>query len=351
MKKKNFLYFKDLLSKIEKRPKTWLITGVAGFIGSNLLEFLLSKNQKVIGIDNFISGHKKNLINVKLSIDSEKWKNFKFIKLDISDLSNCHKALNKKKIDYVLHQAALGSVPRSIKNPVNTHNQNVNGFINMLIISKKLKVKNFVYASSSSVYGDHKSLPKVEEKIGNLLSPYAATKYINELYADIFWRIYKFKSIGLRYFNVFGKRQDPNGSYAAVIPKWINLIINNKKIKIYGTGKTSRDFCYIDNVIKANILSALNNRILEHKVFNIAAGQKTSLNKLFLIIKKIICKNYKKYSLDPLKKNFRKGDIMHSHANIDKAKKFLAYKPDYFINEGIRRTIDWYMSDLKKNDK
>ena len=349
MKKNEQEYFSRIILDIKKKPRTWLITGVAGFVGSNLLEYLLNINQKVVGIDNFITGYKSNLEDVKSSVTLKKWKNFKFTKGDICNLKDCEKILFK--VDHVLHQAALGSVPRSIQNPIKTHNQNVNGFVNMLIAAKNSNVKSFVYASSSSVYGDHPLLPKVEEKLGRLLSPYAATKFINEIYSDVFLKVYNFKSIGLRYFNVFGKRQDPNGSYAAVIPKWINLMIQNKKVTIYGDGYTSRDFCYVENVIRANILASLSKNKLKYRVYNIAAGKRTSLNQLFVIISKYICLNFKKYNLKPNRLKFRDGDIRHSHANISKAKKFLNYFPVNSVKESIRVTVDWYISVLKKNAK
>ena len=340
-------YFSKIILDIKKKPRTWLITGVAGFVGSNLLEYLLNINQKVIGIDNFITGYKFNLENVKSSVTLKKWKNFKFIKGDICNLKDCEKVLYK--VDHVLHQAALGSVPRSIQNPIKTHNQNVNGFVNILVAAKNAGVKSFVYASSSSVYGDHKSLPKIEDRVGRLLSPYAATKFIDEIYSDVFFKVYNFKSIGLRYFNVFGKRQDPYGSYAAVIPKWINLMIQNKKVRINGDGRTSRDFCYIENVIKANILASLNKKKVKYSVYNIAAGKRTSLNQLFIFIKNYISSNYNKYSLKPIKLKFRDGDIRHSHANINRAINLLNYFPSHDIKQGIKTTIDWYISALKKN--
>jgi UDP-N-acetylglucosamine 4-epimerase len=349
MKKYAEEFFSKIILDIKKKPRTWLITGVAGFVGSNLLEYLLNIDQKVVGIDNFITGYKSNLEDVKLSVTLKKWKNFKFIKGDICNFKDCEKVLFK--VDHVLHQAALGSVPRSIHSPINTHNQNVNGFLNMLIAAKNFNVKSFVYASSSSVYGDHPLLPKEEDKIGRLLSPYAATKFINEIYSDVFHKVYNFKSIGLRYFNVFGKRQDPNGSYAAVIPKWINLMIQNKKVTIYGDGNTSRDFCYIENVIRANILASLSKNKLKYGVYNIAAGKRTSLNQLFVIICKYICLNLNKYSLKPTRLKFRDGDIRHSQANISSAKKFLNYFPSNYLKESIRITVDWYISALKKNAK
>jgi UDP-N-acetylglucosamine 4-epimerase len=338
--KKNHLF--KIVKDMQKKPKTWLITGVAGFIGSNLLERLLNLNQKVIGIDNFVTGYRSNLDNVRASISSTKWKNFKFIRGDICNFQDCIKCLIK--VDYVLHQAALGSVPRSIKDPLKTHKHNVNGFLNILLAAKNSGVKNFVYASSSSVYGDHQILPKVEDKTGNLLSPYAATKSINEIYSSIFFKNYNFKSIGLRYFNVFGKRQDPNGSYAAVIPKWIVSMIQNKRIKIFGDGKTTRDFCYIENVIQANILAALTKKNI-NQVFNVALGNKISLNNLFISIKKNLAKNNIFYKKKPVYKNFRNGDIRHSLADISKIKKELKYLPTHSLSDGILALVPWYIKN------
>jgi UDP-N-acetylglucosamine 4-epimerase len=339
MKKNNLL---KLTTNIKKNPKTWLITGVAGFIGSNLLERLLNLNQKVIGIDNFITGYRSNLENVRASTSSTKWKNFKFIKGDICNFQDCKKSLIN--VDYVLHQAALGSIPRSIKDPLKTHKHNVDGFLNMLLASKDSGVKNFVYASSSSVYGDHPILPKVEDKTGNLLSPYAVTKSINEIYSSIFFKTYNFKSIGLRYFNVFGKRQDPNGSYAAVIPKWIVSMIENRKIKIFGDGKTTRDFCYIENVIQANILAALTKKNI-NQVFNVAVEKKISLNDLFISIKKNLANNNFFYKKKPIYKNFRDGDIRHSLADISKIKKELKYLPTHSLSDGILALVPWYIKN------
>ena len=321
-----------------------MITGVGGFIGSNILEELLKLNQKVIGIDNFSTGHKKNLVDVQKLVSFKQWSNFKFLKGDIIDFKFCRKVV--KKVDFVLHQAALGSVPRSIKDPISSNKNNVTGFLNMLHASNLSKVKNFVYASSSSVYGDHPKLPKIENITGNLLSPYAATKHTNEVYADVFSKSYGLNCVGLRYFNVFGKRQDPNGSYAAVIPKWIKLIIENKDLYIFGDGTTSRDFCYIENAVFANILACLKNKN-KHQIYNIAAGERTTLNDLFYQIKMIASKygiNFPQQKLNY--QNFRNGDVKHSLANIKKARKGLSYHPLYFVKEGLEKTFQWY---LKRN--
>lgn len=345
IKLNNFIYMplKLIKKKLTKNPKNWLITGVAGFIGSNLLEDLLNLNQNVVGLDNFSTGHKKNLNEVKDKIKKNKWKNFKFIEGDIARYKDC---LNStKNIDYVLHQAALGSVQRSINDPINTNKNNISGFLNVLTASKNSNVKRLVYAASSSVYGDHPKLPKEENIIGNPLSPYAVTKLVNEIYSEVFSRTYGFKCIGLRYFNVFGKRQDPNGDYAAVIPKWIAAMIKNKAITINGDGKTSRDFCYIENVVQANILAATTrNDLALNQVYNIAYGDKNSLIQLFKTIKKNLEKKNIEYKKKPIYGQFRKGDVRHSLANIGKAKKLIKYSPEYNFEKGLKKTIEWYLN-------
>ena len=280
--------YNNLKNHLLTNQHIWLITGVAGFIGSNLLEQLLNLNQIIIGMDNLSTGKKKNLDDIKNSCSDKLWSNFTFIEGDICDLDLCYKAC--RDVDFVLHQAALGSVPRSISDPINTNSSNINGFLNILLASKDSSVKSFTYAASSSTYGDHPDLPKVEDKIGRPLSPYAITKYVNELYAEIFASAYSFQSIGLRYFNVFGKRQDPLGAYAAVIPKWINAILNQEKLYINGDGETSRDFCYIDNAVQANILAALSPLKFRNNVYNVAVGDRTSLNELFFILKNALKK-------------------------------------------------------------
>lgn len=307
----------------------WLVTGCAGFIGSNLVEQLLKLNQIVVGIDNLSFGYKSNL---------ENHNNFTFIEGDIRDYKFC---LNiTKEIKYVLHHAAIASVPLSIKNPIESHEVNVSGFLNILHASKENKVKKFIYASSSAIYGDSAEQPKKEENIGNQLSPYAVNKYCNELYANNYYKIYGLPTIGLRYFNIFGKKQDPNGAYAAVIPKWIREIINNKQIEIYGDGETSRDFCHIDNIIQINILSALsNNPKIFGEIFNCAYGESFTLNELFLYLKGLLSTSY----IYPKYKEFRSGDIKHSSANIDKATSLLNYQPKTNLLNGLKSTIDWYM--------
>lgn len=320
-------------------PKTWLITGVAGFIGSNLLETLLQLNQIVIGIDNFSTGHSKNLEDVRSLIGERQWQGFTFIEGDIASFETCSSAC--QSVDYVLHQAALGSVPRSIEDPITTNLSNVTGFLNMLTASRDADVLNFVFAASSSTYGDHPDLPKKEHLIGNPMSPYAVTKYVNELYASVFYSAYALNTIGLRYFNVFGRRQDPAGSYAAVIPKWIDAFILGNPVVINGDGTTSRDFCYIDNVVQANILAATTkNQSALNEVYNIAVGDRTSLLDLTKLIKKSLVKNS---SSEILFREFRPGDVKHSQADISKAKKLLGYDPIFNVETGILKTIEWYL--------
>jgi UDP-N-acetylglucosamine/UDP-N-acetylgalactosamine 4-epimerase len=336
--------YNKIKKELLNNQKTWLITGVAGFIGSNLLEELLNLNQKVIGIDNFSTGNKKNIDAVKLSIQDKLWSNFEFIDGDIKNLADCVKAC--KGSDFVLHQAALGSVPRSINNPILTNENNITGFLNMLCAARDEGVKNFVFAASSSTYGDHPALPKIEENIGKPLSPYAVTKYVNELYADVFHKTYGFPSIGLRYFNVFGKRQDPEGAYAAVIPKWTAKLIQDEGIIINGDGKTSRDFCYIDNVVQANIIAAtIENDNAVGQIYNIAFGQQTSLIELFNIIKgELINLGYNKLIKEPQFKDFRPGDVRHSLADISKAKNLLGYDPQFNAKEGLKVAVKWYVN-------
>lgn len=336
--------FEEIKKSLSSKPETWLVTGVAGFIGSNLLETLLKLNQIVVGLDNFATGHQENIDEVKRTVTEEQWSAFTFIKGDIRDLDVCRHVV--QGVDHVLHQAALGSVPRSIKDPITTNNTNITGFINMLVSSKDANVKSFTYAASSSTYGDHPALPKVEENIGNPLSPYAVTKYVNELYAQVFARTYGFKTIGLRYFNVFGKRQDPNGAYAAVIPKWTAAMINDESLFINGDGETSRDFCFIENVVQMNILAALSDETAKDQVYNVAVGDRTTLNQLFSALKGALSENGIFYNKEPEYKDFRVGDVRHSQADITKAKTKLGYEPIFRISEGIRKAMPWYVKSL-----
>ena len=328
--------------------KIWLITGVAGFIGSNLAEALLKLNQKVVALDNFSTGHHYNLDHIEQSVTPEQWKNFNFIEGDITNFDTCKKVT--QNIDIILHQAALGSVPRSIDNPVLSNHNNITGFLNMLTAAKANGVKRFVYASSSSVYGDSQELPKVEERIGNLLSPYAVTKYVNELYMGVFQKCYGMEIIGLRYFNVFGKRQDPNGAYAAVIPKWIGQILHNEDLFINGDGETSRDFTYIDNVIQANILAGTTtNEKAFGEAFNTAIGGRETLNNLYYSIVKSITRNLPNLIINkPIYRDFRTGDIRHSNANINKIQKLLGYEPTHTLETGLEESITWYIRDIRR---
>lgn len=338
--------YENIQKSLKLTQKKWLITGVAGFIGSNLLETLLTLDQTVIGLDNFATGHQYNLDEVKNTVTPEQWKRFTFIKGDIRNLEDCQTACNG--VDFVLHQAALGSVPRSINDPITTNSANIDGFLNMLVAARDAKVQSFVYAASSSTYGDHPGLPKVEHSIGNPLSPYAVTKYVNELYADVFSRAYGFTCIGLRYFNVFGKRQDPNGAYAAVIPKWTSAMIKNEDLFINGDGETSRDFCFIENTVQANILAATTeSQEARNQVYNVAVGGRTTLNQLFNYIRDSLADNGIQYTKDAIYRDFRAGDVRHSQADINKAKSLLGYDPQFTIEQGIHKAMPWYKGFLK----
>lgn len=335
--------YQTVCEQLQQAPKTWLVTGVAGFIGSNLLETLLKLNQKVVGLDNFATGHQYNLDEVQNLVSTEQWANFKFYEGDIRNFEDAQKAC--AGVDYVLHQAALGSVPRSIADPIMTNSTNITGFLNILVAARDAKVSSFTYAASSSTYGDHPALPKVEENIGNPLSPYAVTKYVNELYADVFARTYGFKTIGLRYFNVFGKRQDPNGAYAAVIPKWTAAMIAGDDVFINGDGETSRDFCFIENTVQANILAATTqNEETKNQVYNVAVGDRTMLNDLFNAIKAALNENGVTYTKEPVYHDFRAGDVRHSQASIEKIKSLLGYKPEFVIAQGIDQAMPWYIN-------
>jgi UDP-N-acetylglucosamine/UDP-N-acetylgalactosamine 4-epimerase len=338
--------FKHLTERLSRKPKLWLVTGSAGFIGSNLLETLLRLNQLVIGLDNYATGSRGNLDQVRDLVGANRWKHLLKIDGDIRDLDTCKRA--SYGVDYILHQAALGSVPRSLANPGDSHATNVTGFLNMLIAARDSRVKRFVYASSSSVCGDHPALPKVEDAIGQCLSPYAATKRANELYAEVFGRCYGLSTIGLRYFNVFGPRQDPNGSYAAVIPKWIAAMIRNQPICINGDGQTSRDFCYVTNVVQANLLAATVQRPQAvNQVYNVARGARISLNKLASLLRDKLLPWYPHLkTCRPVYRDFRPGDVRHSEANISKAMRLLGYKPSHTVEQGLGEALDWYRQHL-----
>ena len=341
---KSMTRYDEVKADLQANPKTWLITGVAGFIGSNLLETLLKLDQTVVGLDNFATGYQHNLDEVQTLVTEQQWARFRFIEGDIRNLDDCREAV--KGTDYVLHQAALGSVPRSIEDPIATNQANVDGFLNILVASKNEEVSSFTYASSSSTYGDQTDLPKVEDKIGNPLSPYAVTKYVNELYASVFARTYGFKATGLRYFNVFGPRQDPHGAYAAVIPKWAASIIQGQVIHINGDGETSRDFCFINNAVQANLLAAIRNSGGEGQVYNVACNAKTSLTELFHLICNELARVGVNYKKQPVYVDFRPGDVRHSLADIQKAADQIGYSPDFDITEGLALSMPWYRNHL-----
>ncbi len=338
--------YETLQNELNTKQHTWLITGVAGFIGSNLLETLLKLNQKVVGLDNFSTGYQHNFDEVQGLVNKEQWEQFTFIEGDIRNFEDCKQAC--KGVDYVLHQAALGSVPRSIEDPILANENNISGFLNMLVAAKEEGVQRFVYAASSSTYGDHPELPKEEDKIGSPLSPYAVTKLVNELYADVFARAYGFNTIGLRYFNIFGQRQDPNGAYAAVIPKWFAGLISNEEVFINGDGETSRDFCFIDNAVQANLLAATTkNEAATNQVYNVAFGERTTLNELYQFIKdRVVPNNESVKDAKPVYRDFRAGDVRHSLANISKAEKLIGYVPAFSVSEGLDKAAQWYLNNL-----
>ncbi|MBW7832203.1 MAG: Vi polysaccharide biosynthesis UDP-N-acetylglucosaminuronic acid C-4 epimerase TviC [Simplicispira suum] len=335
--------YETLQTRLLSQPSSWLVTGVAGFIGSNLLETLLKLGQRVVGLDNFATGHQRNLDEVQTLVSPAQWGNFSFIQGDIRELADCQQAC--EGVDYVLHQAALGSVPRSLQDPTTTNAANITGFLNMLVAARDAKVKSFTYAASSSTYGDHPGLPKVEDTIGKPLSPYAVTKYVNELYADVFARCYGFNAIGLRYFNVFGPRQDPEGAYAAVIPKWIASLIKGEPVYINGDGETSRDFCFIANVVQANLLAATTpNPDAKNQVYNVAVGDRTSLNELYVQLHRHLLPRYPRLAgAQPVHRDFRAGDVRHSLADIGKAQRLLGYAPTQRIGEGLALAMPWYI--------
>jgi UDP-N-acetylglucosamine 4-epimerase len=332
--------------ELRAAPKKWLITGVAGFIGSNLLETLLKLDQHVVGLDNFETGFRKNLDAVRDVVTAEQWERFVFHEGDIRDPVTC--ALAVQGVDYVLHEAALGSVPRSIENPARTNDTNINGFLNMLIASRDAKVKRFVYAASSSTYGDHPGLPKVEDVIGKPLSPYAVTKYVNELYADVFGRCFGVETIGLRYFNVFGPRQDPDGVYAAVIPKWYRALLHKEPVFINGDGETSRDFCFIANVVQANLLAATTTSdAAVNQVYNLALGDRTTLNSLYYLIRDLVAAERPEVvALEPVYREFRAGDVRHSQADIGKIRELLGYEPTHRVAAGLAEATRYYLENV-----
>ena len=335
-----------VIARLKKKQHKWLVTGAAGFIGSNLVEKLLSLGQHVVALDNLSTGFEANISEALTSakkINNQAEQNFEFIKGDIRDIKTCIRICTG--VEFILHQAALGSVPRSLEDPIATNESNVQGFLNMLNAARKEKTNKFVYASSSSVYGDHPDLPKVEEKTGSLLSPYAVSKYTNELYANVFYKNYGYASVGLRYFNIFGKRQNPRGAYAGVIPKWIVKMKNSEQIDINGDGETTRDFCYIENVLQANLLACFSNQLdATGNIFNIANNDRTSLNKLSRMISKRLNNHIENLKIpEPNYREERLGDIKDSQANITKAEKLLGYSPTHNISRGLDHTIEWYV--------
>ena len=326
--------------------RTWLVTGAAGFIGSHLVENLLNLDQAVVGLDNFATGKPENLEHVQAAVGEARWKNFRFIEGDIRSLDACHRAC--AGADIVLHQAALGSVPRSIDDPIASSAANVTGFLNMQVAARDAGVARFVYASSSAVYGDHPALPKVEAVTGRAMSPYGLTKWVNELYADVFDVCYGFKSIGLRYFNVFGPRQDPNGAYASVIPAWIGALLRGQIPYINGDGSAARDFCHVDNVVQANLLAAtVEDPLALGQAYNIALGDQTSLNELYEMIRDGVAQKYPHVKgVRAVYREPRKGDLQFSRADTTKAQRLLGYRPAVRIMDGLQKTIDWYAQNI-----
>lgn len=339
--------YQHINDELRSAPRTWLVTGAAGFIGSNLLEALLRLDQNVIGLDNFATGKQDNLEQVRALLKTKQWERFTFFEGDIRDLEKCRQACGG--VDYVLHQAALGSVPRSIEDPIRANESNVTGFLNMLVAARDQKVRRFVFAASSSTYGDHPALPKVEDAIGSPLSPYAVTKYVNELYADVFLRCYGLEHIGLRYFNVFGPRQDPEGAYAAVIPRWIDAMIKNKPTYVNGDGETTRDFCYIANVVQANLLAGMTEqREAIGQIYNVALGARTSLNSLFEMLRQRLVQSYPHLEhYRPVYQEFRAGDVRHSQADIGKARRLLSFQPTHTVEDGLDEALAWYKQSLQ----
>ncbi len=337
--------YQQLLAALPLAPKTWLITGVAGFIGSNLLETLLKLDQRVVGLDNFATGHHQNLAEVQTLVSAAQWARFSFIEGDIRELADCRRAC--EGVDCVLHQAALGSVPRSIEDPLATNAANITGFLNMLVAARDARVHSFTYAASSSTYGDHPGLPKVEDVIGKPLSPYAVTKYVNELYADVFARSYGLETIGLRYFNVFGPRQDPEGAYAAVVPKWAASLLKGQTVFINGDGETSRDFCFVDNAVQANLLAAtVAPGAARNQVYNVAVGDRTTLNTLFGLLRDNLAAHGVGADVQPVYRDFRSGDVRHSQADVGKAQRLLGYAATHRMAQGIAAAMPWYLEHV-----
>ncbi|KRG58318.1 Vi polysaccharide biosynthesis protein VipB/TviC [Stenotrophomonas koreensis] len=350
--------YTDLQQSLQAAPRTWLVTGVAGFIGSNLLETLLRLDQRVVGLDNFATGFRHNLDEVRRLVSPAQWARFDFIEGDIRQLEDCQRAMQFRPdanaeplpVEHVLHQAALGSVPRSIDDPINSNATNIGGMLNMLVAARDAGVRSFTYAASSSTYGDHPALPKVEANIGRPLSPYAVTKYVNELYAEVFARCYGFKTIGLRYFNVFGARQNPDGAYAAVIPKWIGALLREQPVWINGDGETSRDFCFVANAVQANLLAATSESdAARDQVYNVALGDRTTLNEVFRQLRDGLAQHGVPAVVEPQYREFRTGDVRHSQADISKATQLLGYAPTHRFADGVAAALPWYVAAFAKN--
>ncbi|SEL08870.1 UDP-N-acetylglucosamine 4-epimerase [Pseudoxanthomonas sp. GM95] len=337
----NALLPRDIQARMDRETGTWLVTGAAGFIGSNLVEALLGLGQRVIGLDNFSTGHQRNLDEVQRLVGAQAWARFSFIRGDTCDMRACRMACSG--VRHVLHQAALGSVPRSIDDPIDAHASNVTGFLNMLVAARDAGVHSFTYAASSSTYGDEPTLPKVEDVIGRPLSPYAATKFFNELYAEVFARCYDFRAIGLRYFNVFGRRQDPHGAYAAVIPQWIATMLRDEAVAINGDGETTRDFCHVANAVQANLRAALASQEHRNLVYNVAVGKSNSLNSLFEALVTQLAAMGVRYARQPLYREFRAGDVRHSLADVSRASERLGYAPTHTLPDGLREAMPWYL--------
>lgn len=335
--------YASLIDGLEAKPRRWLVTGAAGFIGSHLVEALLCHGQRVVGLDDFSTGKRENLEDIQKQVGIQAWERFSFVEGDICDFETAARAC--QGVDCVLHQAALGSVPRSIADPLRTNRANVDGFLCMLTAAKEQGVKRVVYASSSSVYGDNPALPKREDEIGRPLSPYAASKRVNEIYAQVFSDLYGMETLGLRYFNVFGPRQDPEGPYAAVIPKWINCLRNGEPCRLYGDGQTSRDFCFVDNVVQANILAAcVVDPAAFNKVYNIAVGGELSLNELFQTLVKLFGGIGRDVVFDKVfYEDFRPGDVRHSRADITRAQSLLGFEPLCGALSGLEKTVNWFL--------
>lgn len=335
-------YF-DLCARLKAAPRTWLVTGVAGFIGSNLLQRLLDLDQVVVGVDNFSTGSPRNLEDVKAQVAPAAWARFTFHESDIRDLNACRRACEGAAV--VLHQAAIGSVPRSIKDPITTHQSNVDGFLNLLVAARDAGVERMVYASSSSVYGDDPGLPKLESRTGQPLSPYALTKVIDEAYAAVFGRAYGFKPIGLRYFNVFGPRQDPDGPYAAVMPKWIAALLAGRPCLIHGDGETSRDFCFVANAVQANLLAGTAPASAMGEVFNVSYGGTTTLTQLYwMILDRLAAVRPGLARNEPQYTPAREGDIRHSQADLGKIRSVLGYQPTHSVAQGLDALVPWFAS-------